>query len=90
LYAGKRCGGVAIRVADRAAVRSLRVGIEIAALLHKRYPKEFDLAKIITLVGSDETIRQLDAGTAPGQIVASWSRDLVAFDATRRKYLLYK
>jgi len=90
LYAGNRCGGVSMRVTDRAAVRSMRIGMEIAALLQKRYPKDFDVAKIILLVGNDETIRQLQAGTPADQIVAGWSGDLAAFDATRRKYFLYK
>jgi len=90
LYAGKRCGGVGMRVTDRAAVRSMRVGMEIAALLQKRYPQDFDVTKIVFLVANDETIRQLQAGTPPEQIVANWSRDLAAFDATRRKYFLYK
>jgi len=90
LYAGKRCNGVAIRVTDRAAVRSMRIGIEIAGLLHKRYPKDFELDKLIGLVGNDETIRQLNVGTPTEQIVASWSKDLAAFDTTRRKYFLYK
>ena len=90
LYAGKRCGGVAIRVTDRAAMRSMRIGIEIATLLHKRYPKEFEVDKLIGLVGSDETIRQLQAGTPAEQIVGGWSADLTTFDAARRKYFLYK
>ena len=90
LYAGNRCGGVAIRVTDRAAVRSMRIGIEIAALLAKRYPQEFNIAKLIALVGNDETIRQLQAGTSPAEIMGGWSSDLAAFDATRRKYFLYK
>jgi uncharacterized protein YbbC (DUF1343 family) len=90
LYAGKRCGGVGIRVTDRAAVRAMRIGVEIAALLEKRYPQEFDATKILFLLGNDETIRQLQAGMPPEQIVAGWSGDLAAFDATRRKYFLYK
>ena len=90
LYAGNRCGGVSMRITDRAAVRSMRIGIEIAALLQKRYPKDFDVAKIVLLVSNDETVRQLQSGAPPEQIVASWSTDLAAFDATRRKYFLYK
>jgi uncharacterized protein YbbC (DUF1343 family) len=90
LYAGSRCDGVSIRITDRAAVRSMRIGIEIAALLQKRYPKDFDVAKIVLLVGNDETIRQLQSGAPPEQIVAGWSTDLATFDATRRKYFLYK
>jgi uncharacterized protein YbbC (DUF1343 family) len=90
LYAGRRCGGVAIRVTDRAAVRSMTVGLEIAALLLKKYPDHFDVTKIITLLGNDATVEALKAGTLVEQIVASWSQDLQAFDQVRRRYFLYK
>jgi len=90
LYAGKRCGGVSIRVMDRAAVRPMRIGIEIAVLLHQRYPKDFDISKLIGLVGNDEAVRQLESGTPPEQVVIGWSKDLAAFDTTRRKYFAYK
>jgi uncharacterized protein YbbC (DUF1343 family) len=90
LYAGNRCGGVGIRITDRAAVRSMRIGIEIATLLLRLYPKDFDVSRIIGLIGNDETIRQLQSATPPEQIIASWSPDLATFDATRRKYFLYK
>jgi len=90
LYAGKRCGGVGIRVTDRAAVRSMRVGLEIAALLGKKYPEQFDVKKTLLLLGNDKTVEELKAGTAPEKIIAGWSADLAAFDAMRRKYFLYK
>jgi uncharacterized protein YbbC (DUF1343 family) len=90
LYAGQRCGGVGIRITDRAAVRSMRIGLEIAALLQKKYPDHFDTSKIVQLLGNDETVRQLQAGTSPEQIVASWAKDLAEFDQVRRRYFLYK
>ena len=90
LYAGQHCGGVGIRITDRATVRSVNVGLEIAVILQKLYPKNFDPAKLLFLIGNSETIRQLQAGVAPEQIVASWSTDLANFDQTRRKYFLYK
>ncbi len=90
LYSGERCGGVAIRVTDRFTVRSMRVGLEIAALLQKLYPKQFDTAKLLLLVGNADTVQQLQSGVAPEKIVASWSADLAAFDQIRRKYFLYK
>ena len=90
LHAGQRCGGVSIRITDRAAVRSVRAGLEIAAVLHKLYPAKFDPAKLMTLVGNAETIRQLEAGVAPEEIVASWAAELAKYDETRRKYFLYK
>jgi uncharacterized protein YbbC (DUF1343 family) len=90
LHSGRRCGGVAIRVIDKQAVRSMRMGIEIATILRKRYPNDFDPAKLMFLVGNAKTIRQLQDGASPEQIVSDWSSDLAAFDATRRKYFLYK
>ena len=90
LYAGKRCGGVGIRVTDRGAVRSMRVGLEVAALLAKRYPEQFDVTKTLLLLGNDKTVEELKAGTAPEKIFAGWSADLAAWDAMRREYFLYK
>jgi uncharacterized protein YbbC (DUF1343 family) len=89
LYAGQRCGGVGIKVTDRGAVRSMRMGLEIAALLQKKYPAHFDVTKMVDLLGNDETVRQLQSGTAPEEIVASWAKELAAFDVMRRKYYMY-
>jgi len=90
LYSGQRCGGVAIRIIDRFAVRSMRLGLEIAAILQRLYPKEFNSAKLIELVGNADTIQQLQSVVTPEKIVASWSESLAAFDRVRRKYFLYK
>jgi uncharacterized protein YbbC (DUF1343 family) len=90
LHAGKRCGGVAIRIADRSAVRAMRMGIEIAALLQKMYPQNFDAAKTIVLLGNTETVQKLKEGASAADIVASWQAALSDYDTTRRRYLLYK
>ncbi len=90
LYAGQRCGGVSMRVTDRAKVRAMRVGLEIAAMLQKLYPKQFDVSKLIELVGNSDAVQQLESGAQPEKIVASWSNGLAAFDQMRRKYFLYK
>ncbi len=90
LYAGQHCGGVGIKVTDRASVRSMSMGLEIAAVLQKKYPSNFETAKIVLLVGNAETVSQLQAGTPPQQIIAGWAKDLAAYDQIRRKYLLYQ
>jgi uncharacterized protein YbbC (DUF1343 family) len=89
LYAGKRCGGVGIRIAERGAVRPMRMGLEIAALLHKMYPQTFDITKTIGLLGNAETVQKLKDEVSPSEIVASWQPALTAYDKTRRKYFLY-
>jgi len=90
LYSGQRCGGVAVRITDRFSVRSMRTGLEIAAALQKLYPKQFDPEKLLSLTGNSDTIQQLQSGTPPEKIVASWSTALTAFEQIRRKYFLYK
>ncbi len=90
LYAGQRCGGVAIRVMDKRAVRSMSMGMEIARVLRELYPEKFDVAKTLLLIGNAETVRELQDGMAAEQIVANWKPELEKFGAMRRKYLLYK
>lgn len=90
LYSGQHCGGVSVRVTDRAAARSMRIGLEIASVLHQKYPEHFDVTKILPLLGNDATIQQLQAGTPVDEIIASWAKDLAAYDAVRRRYFLYK
>jgi uncharacterized protein YbbC (DUF1343 family) len=89
-YVGQRCGGVSVHVTDRAAVRSMRLGIELAVMLHKMYPKDFNVEKMQRLTGNAETLRMIEAGTPASEIIASWQKDLEAFDLVRRKYFLYK
>src|SRR3984893_8930355 len=83
------CEGASVVVTDRASFESMRMGIEISAALAKLYPGNFDVTKIIALIGNAETIRKLKAGDAPAAIVASWSGDLEAFRKMHAKYLLY-
>jgi len=90
LYSGQRCGGVSVKITDRFKVRSMRMGLEIAAILEKLYPKQFEISKMIELVGNADTMQQLQSGVPPEKIVASWSESLTAFDQIRRKYFLYK
>ncbi len=90
LYAGQRCGGVGMRITDRQAVRAMRVGLEIAAILKKLYPDKFDPEKLLFLIGNDETVRELQENMPPEKIVQSWNTELSAFEQLRKKYFLYK
>jgi uncharacterized protein YbbC (DUF1343 family) len=89
-HSGARCGGVSILVTDRFTARSMRLGLEIAEILQKLYPKEFDTDKLVGLLGNADTVQQIKDGVAPEKIVATWSDALSAFDQVRRKYFLYK
>jgi len=89
-YAGQECEGARVVVSDRATFEPMRAGLEIAAVLAKLYPGNFEVSKMMALVGNAETIAKLKAGETPATIVASWSADLEAFRKMRAKYLLYQ
>jgi uncharacterized protein YbbC (DUF1343 family) len=89
LYKGQYCQGVSIVITNRAELNSMRMGLEIAAALHRLYPQQFHLDKIIELLGSQATLERLEHGDDPARIIAGWSDELDKFRAMRAKYLLY-
>jgi len=89
VYKGQYSQGVSISITNRNALQSMRMGLEIAATLHRLYPQQFHLEKIIELLGSQSTLERMQRGDAPAQIVTSWSAELDKFRAMREKYLLY-
>ena len=89
LYKGQYCQGASIIITNRAELNSMRAGLEIAAALHRLYPQQFHLEKIVELLGSQATLERLERGDEPARIIAGWSEELEKFRATRAKYLLY-
>jgi uncharacterized protein YbbC (DUF1343 family) len=90
LYAGEPCEGVTIKIVDRTALGSMRVGLEIADVLHRMYQDKFDVEKTVTLLGSKSTVDQLANGDRPKQIIAGWEAELAKFRALRAKYLIHQ
>jgi uncharacterized protein YbbC (DUF1343 family)/CubicO group peptidase (beta-lactamase class C family) len=89
-YAGQACGGVFLLVTDRAALRPVRLGIEIAAMLHKMYGASFELDAAERLFGSREGIARIRAGEDPAAIAASWAVAESRWRLMRAPYLLYR
>jgi len=88
-YRGTLCHGVKITRLDPHALESMRLGIELADELHRLYPADFHLEKIVELLGSPSTVDRLEHGDPPADIVAGWAPDIEKFRAMREKYLLY-
>jgi uncharacterized protein YbbC (DUF1343 family)/CubicO group peptidase (beta-lactamase class C family) len=89
-YAGEECQGVFMIVTDRLALRPVRLGVEIAAALHKLYGAQFDLEAAARLFGSTEGISRIRAGDDPQAIAASWAASEARWRRLRAKYLLYR
>jgi uncharacterized protein YbbC (DUF1343 family)/CubicO group peptidase (beta-lactamase class C family) len=89
-FADEECGGVFMIVTDRAAVRPVRVGVEIAAMLNKLYGAKYELEAAERLFGSKDGLASIRAGADPAEIVATWAAGEARWRLMRNKYLLYR
>ena len=89
-YKGELCQGVFIIVQDRAAIRPVRVGLEIASALYRLYPSQYRLGDALRLLGSRDVLARVRNGEDPTRIAASWSADEARWRLLRAPYLLYR
>jgi uncharacterized protein YbbC (DUF1343 family) len=89
-YANEECQGVFMVVTDRNALRPVRVGLELAAMLHKLYGSRYELESAERLLGSKEAIARIRAGEDPAAIAASWNAAEARWRLLRAKYLIYR
>jgi uncharacterized protein YbbC (DUF1343 family)/CubicO group peptidase (beta-lactamase class C family) len=89
-FAGERCEGVNLIVLDRNTLDSPELGIELASALHKLYPNDFKLEKMMDLLNNQTVYDAIQSGEDPRRIAEDWQERLDAFIRMREKYLLYK
>ncbi len=89
IFAGEECGGVAIVITERAAVRPVRLGIEIAVVLHRLYPETWRIEPFGRLLAHRRTLELLKSGADAETIERAWQAELEQFRQIRRRYLLY-
>ena len=99
-HAGRACGGCQLHVTDRRVFRPVLTGVALIGACRRALgnrcawrepPYEYELVKmpIDILAGSDALRHDLDAGLPARDIAAGWDRSLAAFEAVRRRHLLY-
>ena len=89
-YAGQECQGVFLIVTDRSALRPVRLGVELAAVLHELYGPTFELEAAERLFGSNTGLQRIRSGDDPAALAASWSSSEARWRLLRAKYLLYR
>jgi uncharacterized protein YbbC (DUF1343 family) len=80
---------VNIIIDDRAKLRSVTVGMNIATVLKKQYPTAWETKRYDTLLVHKLTFDGVAAGQSAKELEASWTKDLDAFRIRRTKVLLY-
>jgi uncharacterized protein YbbC (DUF1343 family) len=88
-YANISVNGVRILVLDRNALDAPELGLELAAALHKLYPRDFKLEKMMELLVNEPVFDALTAGQDPRRIEQDYREATRKFAQDRKKYLLY-
>jgi uncharacterized protein YbbC (DUF1343 family)/CubicO group peptidase (beta-lactamase class C family) len=89
-YSGQKCEGVNIFVTERNALDSGELGIELASALHKLYPGQYHMERMIELQSNQSVYDAVAAGEDPRRIAQDWQEALDKFNQIRQKYLIYK
>jgi uncharacterized protein YbbC (DUF1343 family) len=88
-FAGQSCQGIFFVVTDREALKPVRLGAEIAAVLVRLYGAAFDFGKSSLLVGSGDAVAALKAGQSAAAVAEGWPAAEERWRSLRAKYLLY-
>jgi uncharacterized protein YbbC (DUF1343 family) len=83
------CHGIRILVTDRNVLDSPLLGIEIAAALHRLFPRDYQLERMNTLLANHQVLQMLMAGVDPERIADDWRDSLENFETKRKLALLY-
>jgi uncharacterized protein YbbC (DUF1343 family) len=89
-FANAECQGVFIVVTDRAAVRPVRVGVEIVSAIVRLFPGQLDLKPAARQFGSDAGIARIQAGDDPEEIAKSWGATEANWRALSARYVIYR
>jgi uncharacterized protein YbbC (DUF1343 family) len=99
-HAGRSCGGVQVHVTDADSFHPFATYLVLLREARRLAPDSFDWRReayefekdrlaIDLLLGREELRPMLESGAPLAEIEASWERDLVAFRALRKKFLIY-
>jgi uncharacterized protein YbbC (DUF1343 family)/CubicO group peptidase (beta-lactamase class C family) len=89
-YSGQKCEGVNIFVVERNALDTGELGIELASALHKLYPEQYHMERMIELLCNQLVYDAIASGQDPRRIAEDWREPLEKFLQLRQKYLIYK
>jgi uncharacterized protein YbbC (DUF1343 family)/CubicO group peptidase (beta-lactamase class C family) len=90
VYAGQKCDGVNIVLVDRNGFDGPELGVELASALHRLYPVQFHMDRMIELLPNQAVYDAIAAGRDPRRIADDWREPLENFQKLRDKYLIYK
>jgi uncharacterized protein YbbC (DUF1343 family) len=88
-YKDKRCGGLSLTVTDPDRLNSVLLGLTLISILYRLYPGEFEIGRVMELLGNAKAMQVLQAGGSPGKVLQAGSAQMQEFLIKRQKVLIY-
>lgn len=88
-FAAQKCSGINILITDRSRFEPLRTGFEIAAMLRRLYPTEWDAPAFTRLLANEQTLQALLDGKSAEEIETIARTGVSDFLRRRSQYLIY-
>ena len=88
-FSGVPISGVQISITDRDAIRSTRVGLEIATTLNHLHPGRMQLGQTEKLIGDRSTRDAIEKNLPSKAIYEAWRLEVKTYLRVRQRYLLY-
>lgn len=89
-YAGERCRGLRITVTDRAALRGVTLGLELATALRDLHAADWNRERFGELLASGAAALRFERGDPAAQIVSGWAAGQMEFELRRARFLMYE
>ena len=88
VHQGKKCGGLRLRVTDRALFDPVAAAIALALAIHD-HAAEWDLEHMDRMLQSKTALDAMRGGKSVEDVIATWKQPLATFIAKRDRFLLY-
>ena len=89
VFAQTLCHGLRFNITDRKTFRPIALGLNLARILHRDYPEQFDVSKVNRLLINSKSIEQIRQGNSYSEIEATWASALQQFLFRRSPHLIY-
>jgi uncharacterized protein YbbC (DUF1343 family) len=88
-HRGIQCGGVSLILANMEEFEPVLTGMTMVSLIYRLYPHQFNIEKVLHLLGNEKAVGQLKAGRAPAAVLDDAQAQVHEFLVKRERALLY-